>query len=262
MKIAPVLWVSLIIIALICPSSHGKLLVGEIQHAERLSPVEPSLSPGAVYDPRNLPGQAPNSIRFFRIPQWLAGTWHKDWQTDYYRYNFVTKQTDITTRTETARSDGTWGTQADKDGNVWQYDGTPFQTTVDSGSEYVVELVRSSEPVESSGAYFIRRSVDTQIRVDKATNQIKSVESGEQLTTYLPEQDGLVKRETSAKVFDQSGQPVLLGKSFCYETRIRTFAPQDTFQGKDMKSLFAEFMKRQAETAFLQDNSRGGNEID
>ncbi|MGE5872374.1 hypothetical protein ACQJ0S_27180, partial [Klebsiella pneumoniae] len=70
------------------------------------------------------------------------------------------------------------------------------------------------EPVESNDVHFVRKSLDTQIRVDRMTNRIKAVESGEQLTTYTPEEAGLIKRESSAKVFDQQGLPTLLGKSF------------------------------------------------
>jgi hypothetical protein len=230
-------------------TGQAKLLEGGVQHSERLAPIESKLAPGELFDPRNLPAQPSGAVRFFIIPSWLAGSWHKDSQTDFYRYNYLTKETDVTTRTEPARSDGAWGTQIDADGNVWQYDATPFQTTVDTGSEYVVQLVRSMEPVESNDTHFVRRSLDTQIRVDRMTNRIKAVESGEQLTTYTPEEAGLIKRESSAKVFDQQGLPTLLGKSFCYEKKIAQFAPQDSFQGKDMKALFAQFRQKSSTPA-------------
>jgi hypothetical protein len=230
-------------------SGQAKLLEGGVQHSERLAPIESQLAPGQLFDPRNLPAQPSGVVRFFIIPSWLAGSWHKDSQTDFYRYNYLTKETDVTTRTEPARSDGAWGTQIDASGNVWQYDATPFQTTVDTGSEYVVQLVRSMEPVESNDTHFVRRSLDTQIRVDRMTNRIKAVESGEQLTTYIPEEAGLIKRESSAKVFDQQGLPTLLGKSFCYEKRIAQFTPQDSFQGKDMKALFAQFRQKASSPA-------------
>ncbi|HEY9680445.1 MAG TPA: hypothetical protein V6C86_02535 [Oculatellaceae cyanobacterium] len=221
---------------------QARTLIGGVEHSESLAPVEQTLAPGQIFDMRNLPTQGDGPSRFFKIPSWLAGTWHKDSQTDFYRYSYVTKQTDITTRTAPARSDGTWGTQRTDDGQVWQYDATPFNSTVDSGSDFVVQLVRVSEPVAESEKVFVRRSLDTQIRVDKMTGRIKAVESGEQLTTYYPEQDGLVKRESSAKVFDANGNPLLLGKSFSYETRVAEFQPQDTYQGKDVRALFVQFI--------------------
>ncbi|MFX8696326.1 hypothetical protein ABTM58_19770, partial [Acinetobacter baumannii] len=91
--------------------------------------IEQNLSPGQIFDLRNLPSQGNGPVKFFQIPSWLAGTWHKDSQTDFYRYSYITKQTDITTRTAPARSDGTWGTQRDEDGTVWQYDACPFNST-------------------------------------------------------------------------------------------------------------------------------------
>ena len=218
--------------------------MGGVEHAESLRPIEQTLAPGEIFDVHNLPSQGNGPARFFQIPSWLAGTWHKESQTDFYRYSYVTKQTDITARTGPARSDGTWGTQREEDGTVWQYDATPFNSTVDSGSEFVVQVVRISEPVAQSEKVFVRRSLDTQIRVDKMSGRIKAVESGEQLTTYYPEQDGLVKRESSAKVFDANGNPVLLGKSFSYETRVAEFQPQNVYQGKDVRSLFLDFLKQ------------------
>jgi hypothetical protein len=230
-------------------SGQSKTLLGGVEHSESLRPIEQTLAPGQIFDLRNLPSQGNGPSRFFKIPGWLAGTWHKESQTDYYRYSYITKQTDITTRTGPARSDGTWGTQRQDDGTVWQYDATPFNSTVDSGSEFVVQLVRVSEPVEESDKIFVRRSIDTQIRVDKMTGRIKAVESGEQLTTYYPEQDGLVKRESSAKVFDANGVAVLLGKSFSYETRVAEFQPQNMYQGKDVRALFVDFIKERKESA-------------
>ncbi len=225
-------------------TTQARTLQGGVEHSESLRPIEQTLAPGEIFDVRNLPSQGNGPARFFRIPSWLAGTWHKESQTDFYRYSYITKQTDITTRTGPARSDGTWGTQREDDGTVWQYDATPFNSTVDSGSEFVVQLVRVSEPVAESEKAFVRRSLDTQIRVDKMTGRIKAVESGEQLTTYYPEQDGLVKRESSAKVFDANGNPLLLGKSFSYETRVAEFQPQNVYQGKDVRALFLDFLKQ------------------
>lgn len=235
---------------LVSPMAQAKVLQGEVDHSETLQPLDPSLSVGEIFAPSKLPvveNQSPN--KWYRIPDWLAGTWHKDSQTDYYRYNYKTNATDTTTRTEEAKATGTWGTQQDPKGIVWQFDPAPFTATVDSGDDFVVQMVRVSEPIQVTDRKFVRRSIDTQVRVSKTNGVIKSVESGEQITTYRPENDGLIKRETSAKVFDKDGQPVLLGKSFAYENRVAPFAPQDNYKGKDMKKLFQDFLSTDSETA-------------
>ena len=228
--------------------ANAKKLVGEIQHSDSLQPVDAALTPGQIYDPSKAPFPDKHVNNWYKIPPWLAGTWQKESQTDFYRFNYQTGETDTTTRVIPAKSSGTWGTQIDEKGNIWQFDPAPFTATVDSGDNYVVQLVSISDPVEVSDDRLIRRSIDTQIRVQKSDNMITAVEKGEQLTTYLPQSDGLLKRESSAKVFDKSGKPVLLGRSFSYETRINAFSPQDIYKGKDMKMLFQLFQKDQSET--------------
>lgn len=227
-----------------CLPAHSLMLQAQVEHSERLAPVGDALAPGQPFDLNKLtPLQdSTKANRWYRVPQWLVGRWHKDSQTDYYRYDFATQKTDTTTSVQPARSDGVWGTQVDDSGQVWQFDVAPFVTRVDAGEEVVVQVVRSSEPVEDTPTHFVRRSIDTQFRVDKASNVIKSVESGEQLTAYIPESDGLLKRESSSKVFDRYGAPLVLGKSFSYETRIGPFVPQDTYEGKDLRALFKQFI--------------------
>ncbi|CAN5654805.1 hypothetical protein BH10CYA1_BH10CYA1_15360 [soil metagenome] len=249
-KNARSIFAGLCLAALLSPVAQAKVLVGEVDHSETLQPLDPSLAVGEIFAPSKLPTieQAPAN-KWYRIPDWLAGTWHKDSQTDYYRYNFKTNATDTTTRTEPAKATGTWGTQRDDKGTIWQFDPAPFTATVDSGDDFVVQMVRTSEPVDVTDKKFVRRSIDTQIRVSKVNGVIKSVESGEQITTYRPEGDALIKRETSAKVFDPEGQPILLGKSFAYENRVNSFAPQDMYKGKDMKKLFQEFLSRETASA-------------
>ncbi|HEY9712885.1 MAG TPA: hypothetical protein V6C72_05415 [Chroococcales cyanobacterium] len=232
---------------LLCVPAPATTLVGEIEHSETLKPVESVLTPGQTFDQRNLPASQPQPDNcWYRIPTWLAGTWHKDEQVNYFRYWYRTKQEDISTHAVVAKSDGTWGIQRDDGGNYWQFEPTPFTTIVDGGNEFVVQLVRKTEPLECSERRFVRRSVDTQIHVDKLSNVIKGVESGEQISIYTPEMGNLIRRSTSAKVFDVQGQPVLLGKSYSYERKIAEFVPQDVYLGKNTKTLFQQFLTSQA----------------
>jgi hypothetical protein len=227
-----------------CVPAHGLMLQAQVEHSERLQPISNALAPGQVFDPRNLPAMPDSTAanHWYKVPKWLVGKWHKDNQTDYYRYDYTAKQTDTTTRVTEARGDGTWGTQIDDQGQVWQYNPAPFVTTLDAGDQTVIQIVTTSEPIEDTDQYFVRRSVDTQLRVDKTTNVIKATESGEQITAYVAEEPGLIKRESSSKVFDRFGQPMVLGKSFSYEKRIADFAPQDNYQGKDLHAMFQEFI--------------------
>lgn len=231
---------------------HGRMLTGEIQHSDVVPPIEGNLRPGDIFDRGNLPNRTGLGVNdWYRIPTWLGGTWHKESQTDYYLYNYLNNTTNTTPRVQTARSNGKWGTQRDSNGQLWQFDPAPYSDVVDAGDEKVVQIIRVSEALESSDNRFIKRSIDTQMRVDKATGRIKSVETGEQITTFTPQSDVLIKRDTSSKVFDHSGKAILRSKSFAYENRLGPFTPQDFYRGQDMRQLFQEFRKLSGSTAQL-----------
>lgn len=225
----------------------------EVAHSEYMPALDKSLAPGQVFEESKLPGGGSPANSWYSIPVWLAGTWHKETQTDYYLYNFVTGVTDNQPKTEIARSNGVWGTQVDKSGTIWQYNPAPYSDTVDGGTDWIIQNIRKSEPLESNNARFVKRTVDTQLRVNKSTGRILSVETGEQITTYTPLMDGTVRRDGSSKVFGTDGRPLMLAKSVTFEQRVAGFKPNDTYRGLDMKRLFRDFLKASPETAALID---------
>jgi hypothetical protein len=231
---------------------YARTLTAEIELSDTAQPVEGNLRPGDIFDRSHLPSRSGSSITdWYRIPKWLGGTWHKESQTDYFLYNYLNNTTDTTPRIQKAVSNGVWGTQQDEQGNVWHFDPVPYNDIVDSGEETIVQIIRLVEPLEITTDRFVRRSMSTQLRVDKATGKIKRVETGEQITVFTPESPVLIKRQTSSKVFDHDGKPLLRGKSFAFETRIGPFAPRDYYRGQDMKKLFSEFIKMSGATATL-----------
>ncbi len=227
-------------------SARATKLNVRVEHLDSVEPVESDLEPGKVFTKKSLPDNniEAEANNWYEIPKWLAGYWHKESQTDYYRHSYLTGTTDNTRLTREARSDGRWGTQAGLGGQIWQFDGVPYSQTVDADDETIVQIVRMSECLESSEERFVKRSIETQLRVDKLSGKIKTVESGEEITILSPESDTMIKRETSSKVFDQSGKPVLLALSETFETKIGPFEPQNFYHGQDMKKLFQEFMKK------------------
>jgi hypothetical protein len=247
----PILILIGLVLALAAPCD-ARVLTGEVEHRDAVPAIEGTLEPGDIFDRGNLPTHIGRNLNdWYRIPTWLAGTWHKETQTDYYRFNYLTNTADSSTRVQKASSDGKWGTQMDSQGNVWQFDPAPYSDVVDAGEETVVQIIRLSEPIESTPTRFVKRSIDTQLRVSKATGRIKSVETGEQITIITPQSDVLIKRETSSKVFDHTGKAILLGKSLAYENKLGPFEAQNSYHGQDMRQMFQEFLKLSGVTALL-----------
>ncbi|HIA55709.1 MAG TPA: hypothetical protein EYN91_27100 [Candidatus Melainabacteria bacterium] len=224
---------------------NGKVLRAEINHSDVADPVEAKLLPGQIFDVANLPpGSTGDANNWYKIPKWLAGTWHKDSQTNAYQYNYVTRQEDSTPRTVIAKGNGIWGTQTDAQGEIWEFNPAPYVDTVDGGADTIVQLIRSSEPVEATTDKFVKNTVDTQLRVDKATGRIKTVQTAEQISTYTIDSPGVLKRETSSKVFGHDGKPIMLARSVAYENKIAEYQPRDTLNGKNLKLMFQEYLEQ------------------
>jgi hypothetical protein len=224
---------------------NGKVLRAEINHSDVADPVEAKLLPGQIFDVANLPpGSTGDANNWYKIPKWLAGTWHKDSQTNAYQYNYVTRQEDSTPRTVIAKGNGIWGTQTDAQGEIWEFNPAPYVDTVDGGADTIVQLIRSSEPVEATTDKFVKNTVDTQLRVDKATGRIKTVQTAEQISTYTMDSPGVLKRETSSKVFGHDGKPIMLARSVAYENKIAEYQPRDTLNGKNLKLMFQEYLEQ------------------
>jgi hypothetical protein len=235
------------------PQVDARMLVGEVEHADSVQPVEENLRPGNTFSKAALPGQGNSGNTWYRIPTWLGGVWHKEEQTNYYRYSYADGSTDNTSRTQVARSDGRWGMQKDRSGAIWQYDPVPYNESIDAGDISIVQIVRTCEPIEVSEERFVKRSIVTELRTDKATGKIVGVETGEEISYFVPQSDILVKRMTSSKVFDKDGKPILLGRSCSYETKLTGFQEEDFYRGKDMRVLFQQFLKMSGATACLYD---------
>jgi hypothetical protein len=230
-----------------CLLAEATVLYGTVEHSESVQPIDNDLRPGDIFSRGNVPSRGLSDQNYwYRVPAWLAGVWHKESQTDYYLYNFKTGETDNTRHERVARSDGRWGTQRDASGSIWQLDPVPYSETIDAGSDNVVQIVRVCDPIEVDGNLFGKRTMNMQLRIDKETGQIKQAESGEEITYFSPQADGSIKRETSSKVFDPQGKPILLGKSISYESKIAEFTPQPSYNGKDTQTLLNQFLKSNA----------------
>lgn len=224
--------------------ADSKVLKAEINHSEVADPIEAKLLPGQIFDEANLPaGASGDTNNWYRIPKWLAGTWNKESQTNSYSLNYATKQEDTTSHTVVARGKGVWGTQTDIKGEIWEFNPAPYVDTVDGGSDTIVQLIRSTEPLDASEDVFVKSTVDTQLRVDKATGRIKSAQTAEQISTYTLDSPGVLKRETSSKIFAHDGKPVMLARSVAFETKVADYAPRDTIEGKNVKALFQEYLE-------------------
>lgn len=222
--------------------SPRKPLDGQIQHDEKLPSLPSDYRVGNKIDPTQLTGQTPDN-EWFPIPSWLAGKWHSDSMTITNVTNCRTGKTAKVHLERKEVADVVHGFQKDKSGQIWEFLQIPRvqKVLVDNGSCY---LTCSREDVlRSDNTAVLLKILNSQITVDKdhkvvATNQVQ------QISNFLPLEDGIVRMEASLKNFDADGEPEQVQKAEKIVQRLSTYEPLDTKDGLDLKKLFVEFLKK------------------
>jgi hypothetical protein len=229
--------------------ASARMLEGKIEHSESLPPAEASLRPGSRFEEgAAIANSAFTRNHWFRVPNWLAGSWHYDERTTLYEYDYSTRQTNHKRTKDVDIATRSFGQQMDPRGNIWQFDQTPYTVMSEGGdafaytlrTEYVPVELEGSDPTNSSK--FTVRILANQLRVDKVTNTIKDSLVVESIQTFSPEPNGTLRLEYSEKVFDFYGHPHMLRNGFVIERKVANFTPVDLLQGQDLKRLFQEFL--------------------
>jgi hypothetical protein len=233
------------------PPVQAEMLEGKVEHSEKLPPTDEKLRPGSHFHETD--AIAPSAFsrnHWFRIPNWLAGTWHYDLRTTDYQYSYSTgrssgkinKAVDIATRT--------FGHQQDGEGNIWQFDQTPYTVESESDDAIAYTLRQEYLPVAgnagdpSNDAKFTVRILANQLRVDKITNEIKNSTMVESLQTFVREKNGDILLQYSEKIFDANGNPDYLRNGYIVEKREADFAKTDQLAGQDLSKLFQDFLAK------------------
>jgi Na+-transporting methylmalonyl-CoA/oxaloacetate decarboxylase gamma subunit len=221
------------------------MLKGQLEHSERVEPLDNRLKAGAQFNEGLFRNLTPNNI-WVPIPHWLAGVWET-------RHEVRLKSTDLITGKSSApavmkRHDiWTFGMQLDKNGQVWHYLEVPSFRGVEfnepglgAAIEYRHEILKEFPILEQDlvGA----RYRFTAISVSKATGTIIRVHQQETLWSLRPFDQNTVKAQASFKTFTRDGVPWLLSDHVTPFFKVRPFSVMDTYHGQDMRTLFREFL--------------------
>jgi hypothetical protein len=225
------------------PASKAPPLIlrGGVEHSERLDPVEPQLQAGAVFNAQAIPMREPNN-EWYWIPSWYSGQKHADYETILSDYDFRSGTRVDSGKVITNRQDLSIGFQPDKNGQVWEFKRAPYTTTVEWDKYFQTMFVRVRDPIRVAPDSVIIRLVQTSVMVDKTTQRILNTQQQEQFNTYIPAGPGIVQIQTSIKSFASDGSPLVQETSARMVVDRAPFRPIDNYQGRDMRTLFRDFM--------------------
>lgn len=233
-----------------------RILEGSAEHSEALPAEDSRFAAGSIFDASSLP-EFKTGNNWFWLPTWFAGNYKTDTLTRVYRYDYRTGKTDVSRNTAVFRRTEKWGWQQDKLGGVWQYDNTPYQKEVDRGPSKEIQLCKERVPVRITNDSATLRFRITAIIINRETEKIEWTIQSEFLQTYTLVNPNRIKVDVSAKSFDVNGKPMTLDKSVQYLDRITGFEPEASYNGKDLRVLFREFLLAKGRADLIPDNSSG-----
>jgi hypothetical protein len=209
-------------------ASAGPKLQGVIHHSDTLPPLPAKFRAGAFYGAYGLPSptgaREPRVNVQFKIPDWLAGKWERSHSVETQRTELPSNKALKPAGMQTAKSQDIFGTYQDKNGQIWQIFSSDHATgEVDRGeftdrhtvTRYNLEVIGERTAVVEVRAFHLV--------VSKKTQRIVQSYQDEEFNTYTLIGEGIVKTDSSVKVFDGDGNPTLLTRGHSDVVRISRF---------------------------------------
>lgn len=212
-----------------------------VQHTEVLPSISADLKPGSKFNLSAVEAEG-QSNEWIKLPNWMCGNWRVGKETAVFRQDFKTNKIDKQPFTYFARHDFQYGMQKDREGGIWHYVGTPYhsKTTLSQFTEF--HLVKSKEFTKADEQGVSFTTVMTVIRSNSSGQILESFQQ-ESITTYTPTPEpGAIEMTASTKSFDANGKPNRQSDNVAKIKQATPFIEVDSYQGKDMKALFREYL--------------------
>jgi hypothetical protein len=118
----------------------------------------------------------------------------------------------------------------------------PYISDFSTESSIFKDLHTDDSIIFDSDIRLVMRIVATRTVVAKSTNTISAISQMEFIKSYSLAGPQLVKSETSAKVFDQQGNPVALVEAWAMQHRIAPFTASTHVNGEDVRPLLRTYL--------------------
>lgn len=208
-------------------SQQKKRLViqGHIQQLDHLAPVT-LFRVGDKFDESNLPKAAGAIGYWFKVPNWLAGTWHHLGRVQIVSMKNLSKNQEMQHKREkyvTYENDEVVGFQKDKQGNIWTCIPVPYVSRDTIKGIMNVNIIGAAEAVESADESVSIMLTAMTVSVNVSTKKIVSIAQRQSLQIYRPISSRTIEISTSAKFFDEVGSPIYSQELLAHNRRIHGY---------------------------------------
>ncbi len=155
------------------------------------------------------------------VPFWLAGVWSRSETSESSRVELPSGKALEAVGKQKAAVTDTFGTVKDKNGKVWMVVPLHNRGAIDRGFAIDRHQVNKYELILTGKTSALVKVEAWHSVIDKRTNRVIQAYQDEELNEYSLVKDGLVKTDSSVKVFDQMGNAKLLTRAVSMEKRVR-----------------------------------------
>lgn len=156
-----------------------------------------------------------------KVPFWLAGHWQRTETNELTRKELPSGKELKPVGKQVARVTDVFGTYKDRRGNVFMIVPLGAGGAVDRGFAVDYHRVKKYEMIlDGKNSAVIKVQASHQV-VSKKDKRVVEAYQDEELNRYTLIRDGLVKNDSSVKVFDQLGQPKLITRAVSTERRVK-----------------------------------------
>ncbi|HEY9776204.1 MAG TPA: hypothetical protein V6C81_20750 [Planktothrix sp.] len=205
-------------------------LVGRVEHSETLKPISQEEEIGKIFEAsalyKQMLARKNGPTVKYMIPSWLAGVWMRQQMTETSRIQLPSGARLKPAGSQTAKVRDQFGSYRDAHGQIWQvFEPSHGFGIIDKGDSLDYHAVGNYEIV-TMGLKMVAVEVQAcHAVVNKKTKKLTSSYQDEELNTYAEVSDSFLRTDSSVKVFDTRGKPLLLTRSTSTENKIAPFTP-------------------------------------
>jgi hypothetical protein len=200
----------------------------------KVSAADERFRPHKLFAEAELPKEATEE-GWYRIPEWRAGKYLREKQTDH------TITGDVTIK---SRVEHVYGMQQDRSGGIWHHRSWPHITKVDMDGYTEYKIIEKYEPIEGAPNEFAFKVSSTDIDVDNKTNRIKRVTKQLEVDRYTPGPNGTAIGECEWQGYTADGNPnTQVEHSSVEEMQMEPFRVVNFWRNKDLRASFHQYLR-------------------
>jgi hypothetical protein len=224
--------------AILSYPAQAELLQGGVEHKEFLPQMSADAQPGNPY----LTGQAQStSIVWYPLPKWLMGMYESDYITNQVVRVYSASAPQHGTSGQFKHTEG-FGVQLDKTGRAWHADFLPHES-IWQGALKEIQTTIEKECTFSNDERIVLHIHNHCIYVNPETNQIDHVDQVDGFKTItLKDDQGNLAVYDDIQEYDRQGRPLDRYVATFVMHRIKTFEPLNSFNGTDLRPIFANYL--------------------